>query len=170
MNETVENIARSGVKNKNLYLRFSNKESTMPIKVKKTMKNHVIYGKPITPGVAEGEAIVSSESISFLGGFDPKTGKIVERGHPLEGIDLSNKILVIYSSKGSSAGVFSLYVAKANGKAPSGLLTCAKDAIIGGAVIISEIPAVRLQKIDLRRIKTGDHIRIDGSSGKVEVI
>jgi len=40
-------------------------------------------GRMISPGKAEGQAIVSPEPIGFYGGIDIKTGIVIEKGHPL---------------------------------------------------------------------------------------
>ncbi len=36
---------------------------------------------PLMKGFAHGVALVTSQSICFWGGLDPKTGIIMERGH-----------------------------------------------------------------------------------------
>ena len=42
-----------------------------------------LEGRKIYKGTAEGEAIVTKDGISFYGGVDPDTGKVVEVGHEL---------------------------------------------------------------------------------------
>ena len=37
-------------------------------------------GRTISPGKAEGKAIVSKEPIGFYGNVDPKTGIVIEKG------------------------------------------------------------------------------------------
>ena len=44
-----------------------------------------LHGRSIFPGTAQGEALVTTQAISFFGGVDPETGVVVERGHELEG-------------------------------------------------------------------------------------
>jgi len=44
-----------------------------------------IRGRCVVPGVAEGEALVTSEAISGWGGVDPRTGTVVETRHELRG-------------------------------------------------------------------------------------
>jgi len=43
-----------------------------------------LKGRKIYKGVAEGEAIVTKDGISFYGGVDPDTGKVVELGTNLK--------------------------------------------------------------------------------------
>ena len=46
-----------------------------------------LEGRKIYKGIAEAEAIVTKDGISFYGGVDPDTGVVVEVGHDLEEID-----------------------------------------------------------------------------------
>lgn len=47
----------------------------------------------ISEGVAEGEALVSSDEIMFYL-IDPKTGVVIEPAHALEGQSMAGKILI----------------------------------------------------------------------------
>lgn len=130
----------------------------------------IVKGKPINQGIAKGEAIVSLEPISFLGGLDVETGKIIEKGHPLEGISIRNKILVLTSSKGSTAGVYSFYEAKLNNNAPKAIITSSKDSVIISAAIESNIPAILVTKEDIEKIKSGCYVKVDALRGQVIII
>jgi uncharacterized protein len=68
-----------------------------------------LQGRKIYPGQAEGEALVTRMGISFFGGVDPESGRIVEKGHELEGETVSGKILVFPTGKGSTVGSYTLY-------------------------------------------------------------
>ena len=52
----------------------------------------ILKGRKIIGGKAEGEAITSTEGISFYGSVDVKSGKVVEKDHPLEGQCITKKI------------------------------------------------------------------------------
>ena len=54
-------------------------------------------------GEASGEVLRLESPISFWGGVDPKTSKIVLAGHPQNGELIENKILVIPALVGSSS-------------------------------------------------------------------
>ena len=47
----------------------------------------ILRGRPVIGGIAEGEALVSAETLSGWGGVDPRTGTIIETRHPLRGVD-----------------------------------------------------------------------------------
>jgi len=126
-----------------------------------------LKGRKIYKGIAEGEAIVTKDGISFYGGVDPDTGKVVEIGHELEGQSITGKILVFPTGKGSTVGSYTLYRMKKNNTAPAAIVNEQIDTIIAVGCIISEIPCV--DKIDVNEIKTGQKIVVNGSEGTVEV-
>jgi predicted aconitase with swiveling domain len=126
-----------------------------------------LKGRKIYKGIAEGEAIVTKDGISFYGGVDPDTGKVVEVGHELEGQSITGKILVFPTGKGSTVGSYTLYRMKKNNTAPAAIVNEQIDTIIAVGCIISEIPCV--DKIDVNKIKTGQKIVVNGSEGTVEV-
>jgi predicted aconitase with swiveling domain len=126
-----------------------------------------LEGRKIYKGVAEGEAIVTKDGISFYGGVDPDTGKVVEVGHELEGQSVSGKVLVFPSGKGSTVGSYTMYRMKKNNTAPIAIVNKDIDTIIAVGCIISEIPCV--DRINIDDIKTGQKILVNGSEGNIEV-
>jgi len=122
-----------------------------------------LEGRIIYKGKAEGQALVTSQPISFYGGVDPNTGIVLEKGHELQGQSVKGKILVFPQGKGSTVGSYTLYRMKKNGTAPEGMINKECETIIAVGAIISEIPCV--DKIDTSKIKTGDKIQID--NGKI---
>ncbi|MFQ5888231.1 MAG: aconitase X swivel domain-containing protein, partial [Candidatus Hydrothermarchaeales archaeon] len=78
--------------------------------------------KPISKGTASGEALVSEEPISFLGGIDSKTGVVIEKNHPLEGKNIAGKVLVFPKGKGSTVGAYVIYQLKKEGNAPAAII------------------------------------------------
>ena len=126
-----------------------------------------LSGRKIYKGIAEAEAIVTKDGISFYGGVDPDTGKVVEVGHELEGQSISGKILVFPTGKGSTVGSYTMYRMKKNNTAPLAIVNAEIDTIIAVGCIISEIPCV--DKIDISQIKSGQHLIVNGMEGSVEV-
>ena len=112
-------------------------------------------------GKASGEALVTSQAISFFGGVDPETGVVVERGHELEGQSIAGKVLVFPTGKGSTVGSYTLYRLKHNGMAPAAILNAQCETITAVGCIIAEIPCV--DQIDISRFHTGDLVQVDGS-------
>ncbi len=117
-------------------------------------------GRVINPGNAEGKALVSGEPISFYGGIDPKTGLVIEKGHPLEGQNVKGKVLVFPTSKGSTVGSYVIYGLKKNNVAPKAIINRETETIVATGVILADIPCV--DGIDIGKIKTGDRVKING--------
>jgi predicted aconitase with swiveling domain len=118
------------------------------------------HGRIIYHGTVQGEALVTSQPISFFGGVDPETGIVVEHGHTLEGQCIAGKVLVFPTGKGSTVGSYTLYRLKMNGHAPLGILNAECETIIAVGCIISEIPCV--DQLPIHKILTGSLIQIDG--------
>ena len=129
-----------------------------------------IKAKPVTKGVAEGEALVSRMPISFTGGMDPDTGNIREPGHDLEGKSVAGKILVFPTGKGSTTGSWQFYAAFKRGCAPKGILNLKAEGVVAVSAIITGTPMVHEPELDfLEIIKTGDFVRINADEGYVEI-
>ncbi|HIH87268.1 MAG TPA: DUF126 domain-containing protein [Methanosarcinales archaeon] len=130
-----------------------------------------LKGRPISRGQAEGEALVTNQSISFLGSIDPATGVVVEKGHELEGKYVTGKVLVFPSGKGSTVGSYVMYQLKKNGTAPAAVINRSAEPIVAVGAIISDIPMVDSTEPDaVDIIRTGDRVRVDGTSGAVYIL
>ena len=125
-----------------------------------------LIGRKIYKGKVEGEAIVTSSSISFYGGVDPETGTVVEKGHELEGKSIVGKILVFPTGKGSTVGSYVLYQMAMTGKGPKGLILNDCEAIVAVGCIIGDIPCV--DQIDTSKITTGMKLILDADNATVE--
>jgi predicted aconitase with swiveling domain len=127
-----------------------------------------VKGRMISPGKARGEALVSRAPIGFYGGIDPKTGIVIEKGHELEGKCVKDKILVFPQGKGSTVGSYVIYGLKKNGVAPAAIVNRETETIVATGVILAGIPCV--DRIDIDRIKTGDHLIVDADNASVEIV
>jgi len=125
-----------------------------------------LIGRVIKDGRAAGKALVSPSPIGFLGGVDPDSGTIVERGHPLEGQSVSGRVLVFPTGKGSTVGSYTLYRLARNHLAPAAIINAESEPIVAVGAIISEIPMV--DSIDLSQIHTGDWVAVEGEAVTVE--
>ncbi|MEE9564690.1 MAG: DUF126 domain-containing protein [Candidatus Hydrothermarchaeaceae archaeon] len=120
--------------------------------------------------MTEGEALVTRQAITFLGGVDPDTGMVVENGHEIEGRSISGKILVFPRGKGSTVGVYTIYGMKKKGTAPAGIINVKSEQVIATGAIISEIPMLdSLEENPIEAIKTGDSVTINADEGYIEV-
>ncbi|MEM3550157.1 MAG: DUF126 domain-containing protein [Candidatus Bathyarchaeia archaeon] len=130
----------------------------------------VLKAKPVCKGKAEGEAMVTKTPISITGGLNPYDGKIVERGHPLEGKSVAGKILVFPHGKGSTTGPWQFYVAYKRGNAPKAIINVKAEAVVAVSALITNTPMVHmLEKNPLEVIETGDYVVVDADNGIVEI-
>ena len=125
-----------------------------------------IKARAIAKGIAEGEALVSKDAISFFGGVDPKTGIVVDKGHALEGKCIAGKVLVFPRGKGSTVGSYVLLQLKKNNCAPVAIINEEAEPIIAVGAIIARIPMVdKLENGAYARIKDGMRVAVDGTKG-----
>ncbi|KXA98344.1 hypothetical protein AKJ37_00300 [candidate division MSBL1 archaeon SCGC-AAA259I09] len=130
-----------------------------------------LSGKVVRDGEAKGEALVSEEPISFLGGIDPETGEVIEQGHQLENKCVKNRVLVFPHGKGSTVGSYVLYQLARNGNAPVAIINDSAEPIVAVGAIIADIPMVhKLDKKATELIEDGDIITIQGKNVRVEKI
>ena len=128
----------------------------------------ILKGRKVVGGTAEGEALVSAESISFYGGVDPDTGMVVEPGHPLCGQSITGKVLVFPTGKGSTVGSYVIYRMWKQGTAPAAIIMRETEAIIATGCVMAGIPLVdKLDQDPIKAIKNGVSTKVDASRGVV---
>jgi predicted aconitase with swiveling domain len=126
----------------------------------------IFQGRSIYPGNAHGDALVTSQAISFFGGINPETGVVVERGHELEGQCIAGKVLVFPTGKGSTVGSYTLYRLKHNGCAPLAILNAECETITAVGCIIAEIPCV--DQLPIQEILPGSLVRLNDNLVSIE--
>lgn len=131
----------------------------------------LVRGRAISKGIGRGVALVTSQPISFLGGVDPDTGVVVERGHELEGQKITGRVLVFPHGKGSTVGTYTIYRLAKNGLGPAAMVNRVCEPIVAVGAIISGIPLVDKLEVDpIATFKTGQTLVVDGYRGIVEVL
>jgi uncharacterized protein len=134
------------------------------------MKKIIMKGRKVVGGCAEGEALVTRETISGWGGIDPETGIIIDRRHELAGRSIAGKVLVFQGAKGSSGWSALFHEARLNGAAPIAMIFNETTTKIALGAVVTRAPAVTsLDQDPTIAIKTGDWVRVDGNKGTVEV-
>ncbi len=127
----------------------------------------ILAGQAVTSGTAAAEALAADTPLSFWGGFDPETGVIIDRRHPLAGKLATGRVLSIPAGRGSCSGSGVLLESIHNGTAPAAIITSRLDPVIGlGCILGDELyarhpPLIVIRDRDRRRIETGDLIEID---------
>ena len=130
----------------------------------------VLRGRKVVGGCAEGEALVTRETISGWGGINPVTGTIIETRHELRGQSFKGKVLVFPGAKGSSGWSTRFHIARIAGAAPLALVFNIMTTKVALGAVVMHAPAVTdLDRDPLEVIETGDWVKVDADQGIVEV-
>jgi len=134
----------------------------------------VLTGRPVVAGSAKGAAVVSSQPISFWGGLDPQTGKLIDRRHERCGEVITGKVFVFPWGKGSSTASAVLLESIRSGTAPAAIINVNVDPILALGSIVAEelyhktVPVVVLSQGDYATIRDGDCLVIK-PDGTIEI-
>ena len=129
-----------------------------------------LHGRKVMGGVAEGEALVTKETISGWGGIDFMTGTVIETRHELRGVSFKDKVLVFPGAKGSSGWSNAFHMTRVTGSAPLALVFNQMTTKVALGAVVMRTPAVtELDQDPLELIETGDWVKVDGDRGIVEV-
>ena len=89
-------------------------------------------------GMAQALSFVLSEPLSFWGGLDSATGRIIDQWHPQSGKVMSGHILVMQAGRGSSSGSSVLAEAIRLRTAPAGIVLLKRDAIVVTGAMVAD--------------------------------
>jgi predicted aconitase with swiveling domain len=130
----------------------------------------ILKGRKVMGGSAKGEALVSTEPVSFYGGVDPITGCVTEPGHYCCDENITGKVFVFPFGKGSTVGSYVIYRMKKLGTAPAAIINVETEAILATGCVISDIPLVdKLDHDPIKVIKTGMLVSVEADEGIVEI-
>ena len=127
-----------------------------------------LKGRSIVPGKCRGKTLVAKKPISFLGGINPDTGKIIEKNHDLEGESIKGKILCFPSGHGSTVGSYVLYSLAKKGLAPKAIVNQTADPVVVVGAIIAEIPMI--DKVDTQLISNDTQAKVDAGAGIIMLL
>jgi len=130
----------------------------------------LLRGRKVVGGVAEGEALVTRETISGWGGVNPMQGTIIETRHELRGRSFKDRVLVFPGAKGSSGWSAVFHMTRLAGTAPRALLFNEMTTKIALGAVVMRVPALTdFDRDPLEVIETGDWVRVDADRGVVEI-
>lgn len=132
-------------------------------------------GRAYSAGTAEASALVLTEALSFWGGVDSETGRIIDRTHPQVGASVAGVLLVMPGGRGSSSSSSVLAECLRRGTGPVGLLLARPDPILTVAALVAEaLYGIRCPIIVAATdgIVTGTRLRLTatGDHGQVEIL
>lgn len=130
----------------------------------------VFHGRKVVGGCAEGEALVTRDTISGWGGVDPMTGTIIETRHELRGQSFKDKVLVFPGAKGSSGWSATFHMTRLTETAPKAMIFTTMTTKMALGAVVTRAPAITdLDGDPLSVIETGDWVRVDADAGIVEI-
>jgi predicted aconitase/predicted aconitase with swiveling domain len=125
-----------------------------------------LAARSILGGMADGPVIAAQEPLSFWGGIDPATGRVIDVHHPLHGACITGSILMLPSTRGSCTGSGVLLDLALTGRAPAALVFAEpEDVATLGALIAAEmfgkpVPVLRLSPEAFARLAQAESARI----------
>jgi uncharacterized protein len=96
-----------------------------------------IPASSLVEGEAEGAVMRWSTALSFWGGLDVASGRVIDRSHPAFGAVVSGRVLVMPSGRGSSSASSVLAEAIRCGTAPAAIVLALADPIIAVGAIVA---------------------------------
>jgi predicted aconitase with swiveling domain len=134
------------------------------------MDKIILKGRRVVGGVAEGEALATTEYVSGWGGIDPTTGSIIDVRSELYGATFKGKVLVFAGAKGSSGWSSAFHQARLNGNPPAAMVFTVTNSKVALGSAVTRVPAVTdLDQDPTKLIVTGDWVKVDGDNGIVEI-
>jgi predicted aconitase with swiveling domain len=131
----------------------------------------ILRGRKVVGGRAEGEALVTRQTISGWGGVNPMKGMVIETHHELRGVSFKDKVLVFPGAKGSSGWSVAFHLARLAGTAPKALVFNEMTTKVALGAVVMRVPAVTdLDRDPLDVVETGDWVVVDGDAGTVEIV
>ena len=127
----------------------------------------IVSGRGFAPGTVEGPALVLRQPVSFWGGVDVESGRIIDRAHPDVGTQISGTVLVMPGARGSSSSSSVLAEAMRRGTGPAAIVLVVADPILPvGAIVAAslygrECPIVVCA---VEGIATGDRVWVASSA------
>lgn len=135
-----------------------------------TEETFVIRGRKVVGGRSEGEALVTTDTISGWGGINERDGSIIERLHELHGQSFADKVLIFPGAKGSSGWSAFFHMTRLNGVAPKAMIFNRMTTKIALGAVVTRVPAMTECDTDpIETIRTGDWVVVDADAGIITV-
>jgi len=130
-------------------------------------------GQSCAAGHADAAALVLSEPLSFWGGVDVESGRIIDRSHPDLGATIAGLVLVMPGGRGSSSSSSVLAECLRRGTGPAGIVLEVPDPILTVGAIVSGVLYDRRCPIvvcPIDGLATGAHLRVEaGETGPAQI-
>ena len=128
----------------------------------------IIPARALIDGEAEGHIVAWSTPLSFWGGLDAASGRVIDRSHPAFGAEIGGRVLAMPSGRGSSSASSVLAEAIRRGTSPAAIVLTIPDAIIVVGAIVAErlygrtCPVLVCEPAAFERLADGAYVRVTG--------
>ena len=115
------------------------------------------------PGEASGPALVLSYPLSFWGGLDVESGRIIDHAHPDRGAFVTGTVLVMPAGRGSSSSASVLAESIRRRTGPIAIVLSVADPILTvGALVASSLYGAQCPIVvcSIDGIATGDRVEV----------
>ena len=126
----------------------------------------MIAAQAYAEGEAEGMALVLAAPLSFWGGVDVESGRIIDHSHPDRGLVITGRILVMPGGRGSSSASSVFAESIRRGTGPVGIILAVPDPILTvGALVARSLYGRQCPVVvcSLAHLVTGQRLRITSS-------
>ena len=123
-------------------------------------------GRVLVAGAAEGRVLRFGEPLSFWGGVDPESGRLIDPRGPSPGAAIAGRVLVLAQTRGSSSSSAILLELLRGGRAPAALVLAEVDAILVIGVLVARemgwptIPVLELPLAGHAALEDGMAVRV----------
>lgn len=120
----------------------------------------------IFDGECRAETLALDEPLSFWGGLDPQTGRIIDERHPQQGATVTGRILMLPGTRGSTSSSGALCESLRLGTGPAAILLPAPNVTILTAVTVAaelyqcSIPVLIVEQSDWDKLSLSKEIQI----------
>lgn len=127
---------------------------------------HIKARLVIFDGECRAETLVLDEPLSFWGGLDPQTGRIIDQRHPQQGVTVTGRILMLPGTRGSTSSAGVLCESLRLGTGPAGIVLPAPNVTILTAVTIAaelyqcSIPVLVVEQFEWSKLSLSKEIQI----------
>ncbi|CAK9787108.1 hypothetical protein CC85DRAFT_275231, partial [Cutaneotrichosporon oleaginosum] len=124
----------------------------------------------LVAGSASAPLLYSDTPLSFWGGTDPATGRIVDVHHPLAGQSMAGRVLALPAGRGSCSGSLGVLECIMSGRGPAALVLGEPDeimalgALVAGTVFGQDIPVAVVGRERFARLAAATSVTISTTS------
>ena len=99
----------------------------------------MIRARVLAGGAAEGPVLWLDEPLSFWGGFEPRTGVILDIHHPQRGASVAGTVLLMVETRGSGSAPGAMAEAIRLGTAPAAIVLAVADVNLATGAEVAHV-------------------------------